>query len=194
VDLFIEIAYPLVESSLCNQRDHKKKVLNQIRKKFKPFLGWIKSLESLTMISNGINAGYYPTEEYTDDPFVLELLNWMFLDLELLPRSLKRLWVREDTSFAVQRSLTIEHFITTPFVKALNLWEDDEIHSELNHPKFRQMEQLGGIYFSNSLAHMTQLKFAHGYCVDDYVIIHLLLFLKSNNFYSVRSYIRLGIE
>ena len=169
MDLFIDIDYPIIESSPNSHYDHNKKVLKLIQKKFKPLLGWIKSLESLAIISSEIDAKYNPVEDYTD-PFVLELLNWMFLDLELLPRCLKRLWIREETSFDVRRSLTIEHFITTAFVKALNLWGDDDIHLELNHPKFRQMEVLGGILFSNSLAHLAHLKYAHGYCVDNYVI------------------------
>ncbi len=95
----------------------------------------------------------------------------MFVDLELFPNSLERFWISKDS--VRSRSFYIEHFIT-PSVKALNLWPGDEVHTELDHPKFSQLEQLSGFNFSNSLAQMKQLKFAIGRCVDVNVIIYTI--------------------
>jgi len=150
VDLHIEIAYPFLGLRCL------------FNKKFKPLLGWIKSLESLVIIPHGDPAAY------VKDPFIPELLKWMFLELEQPPRPLKRIWILEVPRR--NRSLSIEHFTTTPYVKALNLWTGDDVRTELDHPKFSQMEQVGGICFSNNLAQMTQLKFAIGRCLDDHVI------------------------
>lgn len=170
VDLHIEIAYPFLRSMPRFVRVHNKKVLNLIRKKFKPLLGWIKYLESLVIIPRGNDRQYYPSE-YHLDPFILELLDWMFLELEMLPSSLKRLWIREESISIARSSICIEHLNTTPHVMALNLWTGDVVHSELDHPKLSQMEHLGGIHFSNNLAQMALLKFVLGFCVDDHVIM-----------------------
>lgn len=149
-----------------------------------PLLGWFKSLESLVIIPRGIIEFFnlfarnndpnitYPLES---DPFVVELLHWMSLDPELLPKCLRRFWINEDSvrDSVKTRSFSIEHFIA-PSVKALHLWPGDKVHTKLDHPKFSQLEHLSGFNFSNSLAQMTQLKFAYGDCVNDNVIISLI--------------------
>lgn len=169
MDLQIKIAYPYLDSKPLSLRTHNEAVLNRIKTEFK-YLSWMLLLESLVIIPLGNDIVYYPPEYHTD-PFVIELLKWMFVDRDLPPQSLKRLWIQQDS--ASTRSLSTEHFIT-PTVKALNLWREDDVRTELDHPKFSQMEYLGGIDFSNSLAEMTQLLFALGQCVDDHVTIQII--------------------
>lgn len=171
MDLHIEIAYPsYLDSQPSLLQAHNDLVLNHIKRKFKLLLGWMISLQSLVIIPRG-NVGNRPEEHYSD-PFIFELLNWMFRDQYIPPQSLKCLWIPQD--YAATRSLSIDHFSTSPFVKSLSLWRDDAFIDKLGHPKFNQMEELFGIQFNNSLAHMTQLKSVVGVCVDDHVILQIM--------------------
>ena len=178
--LHIEIAFPFFYSQPLFLHDRNEAVLNLMKRKFRFHLGWMISLESLVIVPRGNFVGHLPPE-YHSDPIVIELLKWMFVDRDLLPQSLKSLWICQEST--ATRSLSVDHFSTSP--KALNLWKEDDVRTELDHPKFSQMEYLGGIDFSNTLAQMTQLKFALGYCVDDHVIFQILfsfnnIFLSSS--------------
>lgn len=89
----------------------------------------------------------------------------MFASQDLFPSSLENLWIPQGHKY---RRLNVEH-LSAPIAKSLSLWEGDGIHTQLGHPKFKQMEQLGGVYFSENLSKMTQLKFVDGRCDDDEV-------------------------
>lgn len=153
-----------IETVYSQNRDIDSRVIEEICQKFEPKLVWMKCLESLAIIPRPQDDYDY---SYHNDPFVLEILDWAFGSQELLPPSLKRLWIPQEFSF--DQWFTIDH-PHTPFVKSLCLWGSDNVHAQLNHPKYSQMEHLSDMNFSNSLAHMTQLEYANGRCVDDEVM------------------------
>ena len=106
----------------------------------------------------------------------MALLNSILWDKELLPRSLQRLWIPDRGTYR-GRSVTIEDF-RTPFVKSLY----DRFGSQLNHPKFSRIEHLGGVHFSQAMAHMTHLKYVSGHCVDNQVKFLNLIILNQHFF------------
>ncbi len=166
MDLHIEVYYTYaIPLSYFQREAHNSAVFQQLGAKYKSKLGWLKSLKSLVIIPHYQNDPESPHNYSYQDPFIVELLKWMFESQDLLPSSLERLWIPEQRKF---RRLNVEH-LPAAIVKSLSLWEGDGIHTQLDHPKFKEMEQLGGIYFSNSLAKMTQLKFVNGRCHDDEV-------------------------
>lgn len=161
IDLHIEIAHPVKEDP-GDEQAHTKKVLQLTRKKFKPKLHWLKSLESLKIISCGDGA-------CQRDPFISELImTWMYGPRrELLPRSLNRLWIDEHI-LTSHRFLAIDYLPAD--MKSLIHCSLDEVSNELNNDKFKQIEHLGGFDFSETLNHMTQLKYAKGLCVENHVL------------------------
>ena len=158
--------------------------LEDMRRTFRSKLGWLKSLRSLVIITEvqGDRSGSVPVGYSPGDPFVKEFINLLFSSQDLLPHSLERLWIPVD--YDSSRELRIEQ-LPAPLVTSLNLWEEDGVGTQLDHPKFKQVEHLGNIEFSDSFDQMQKLEYIEGLCVDNEVIVGTLNYVmceKKNNF------------
>lgn len=138
--------------------DHDQDVIQFAHDELFPYLGWMRSLESFIFIKRG-------SHKLPHDLFLSELLSWMYsspLD-DRKPHGLQRLWVQE---YSVADALTDDHLSGTSSFKSLLL--GDNLRIDTTHPSFHQLEHLGGIGFAQ-LAHLPELKYIRGYCVDDRV-------------------------
>jgi len=96
VDLHIEVYYTYaIPLSYFQREAHNSAVFQQLGAKYKSKLGWLKSLKSLVIIPHYQNDPESPHNYSYQDPFIVELLKWMFESQDLLPSSLERLWIPE---------------------------------------------------------------------------------------------------
>ncbi len=144
-----------------------------MRRTFRPKLEWLKSLRSLVIIPQpqGDCNGSAPEGYSPGDPFVMAFVDLLFSSQDLLSHSLERLWIPSE--YSSSRVLTIDQ-LPAPVVKSLQLWEEDGVGTQLDHPKFKQVEHLGNIEFSDSFDQMQKLEYIEGLCVDNEVIIGTL--------------------
>ena len=147
--------------------------LEDMRRTFRSKIGWLKSLRSLVIITEmqGDRSGSVPVGYSPGDPFVKEFINLLFSSQDLLSHSLERLWIPSE--YSSSRVLTIDQ-LPAPLVKSLQLWEEDGVGTQLDHPKFKQVEHLGNIDFSDSFDQMQKLEYIEGLCVDNEVIVGTL--------------------
>lgn len=136
--------------------------LNSLRNDFFPYLGWMRSLESLVVL-NTLNLKRAGSTFPKDWLVVENLLRFLFDDedgSQSQMNSLERFWTEEN-----QNAMGLEEFLTMsgPPVQSLLVldnWNDFEVE-RLDQERFRQIEHLGGIWFQR-LDYLPNLKYARG--------------------------------
>jgi len=155
--LVIDVTHPSSSRLLfVPAKVHFGQTLDYIVANLKPHLGWMKSLQYFEVIGRGRSTSFS-----TDDPFLSELRKWMLREEDLRPDAgLKRIWIEGSGT----RDLS--HIKPSKGIQSLLLRRGENVN--LNHEDFKQLEHLGGFPFS-SLAQLSALKYARGYCIDGQV-------------------------
>ena len=137
------------------------------RKDLFPSLTWISQLQKLIIIKRGCGMSTsYP------DEMVIALLKWMFLHHKM--QHLSRLWIQDHSTDRIAHD--IEFYNAS--MHSLNMGTN--FHFDDNEERFRQLQHIGGIGFSN-MAHLPCLRYVRGYCISEEVVFILILLTFSNN-------------
>ncbi len=132
--------------------DYDDEIVTIARSQYFPRLNWMASLEKLVIVKKGCGMSTcYP------DECVKELVHWIFSmhDMDYLGR----VWIQESD---VQHVVS-EHQLVTSSVKSILL--GGHLSFGLVHDRFRHLEHIGGIGFSE-LAALPNLRYIRGYCVS----------------------------
>ena len=103
----------------------------------------MSSLKSLVILKKGFGSvKYYP------DNCLKALVRWIFSTYDM--GSIERVWI--------QHNLTYERQFVTSSVKSFLMGDGDCTDLELGHDRFRPLEHLGGLRFSE-LAYLPNLRY-----------------------------------